>query len=290
VKNHWLLRAELELPDVAVIASLPKGWRWSDVCFWVVNSDGVANDPQRRLVKRGGQLHTAPYRSPSELAAACQWVFRELAPRVNYRASMRIQVQVPGLAYDLDGLKLLCDYTRRYMPPMWPRLDPLEPLLDLQPDPLAAKAAHARLTATIRARHFLISARRHEARMNAANVREFTDCEMIVRADRKPAFAMPARESVDVRDIADGNWVTLRCFAQAREMLETESAAGFAQDWIASALNRGDPLRVIGRWQTVLPRQMPFLHRLELGWAQTNFHHNTRRTVAARLGHAGVSR
>lgn len=289
--SSWQVRAELELPDAPTVASLAPGWRWSPACFWVVNSDGVANDPQRRLVKRGGQLHTAVYRTPGALAQACGPLFGWLAPVPNYRAAMRIEVQVPGLSGDLAAVKQLCEYTRSFLPPLWPQLDPLEPLLEGQEmDALAARAACARLTATIRARHFLVSAHRHRVRMAAGTVEQFTAGEVVPRPDGRPALVMPAQEAVDVRHVAAGDWVTFRHFASTADPVQVEAAAGFAIAWIRAALQGAPATRLVKQFDGALPRQLPFVHRLEKGWAATNFHHHSRRTVAARLAQAGVYR
>lgn len=287
--SGWQVRAELELPDAPTIATLPSGWRWSDTCFWVVNSDGVANDPQRRLVRRGGQLNTAAYSSAAELGQACAPLLRDLSPRPNYRAELRIQVRVPGLSQDMPLLKQLCDYTSTFLPPLWPRLDPLDRLLDGQADGLAAKAAHARLTATIRARHFLLTGHRHKMRMNAATVEEFTGVDAASRPGGRPVYLAPGREAVDVRDVATDDWVTFRHFAGTGETGEVEAAAGFAARWIQAAFDSASATRLAAQFEGWLPRQLPFSHWLEQGWMATNFHHHSRRTVSARLALAGLA-
>lgn len=281
----WQVRAELEWPDAATVVP-PPGWRWSDTCFWVVNSDGVANDPQRRLVKRGGQLHTPVTRSPDDLAAQCAPLFVRLSPVPNYRSSMRVGVRVPDLQDDLDGLKRLAEFTRTHLPRLWLRVDPLEALLDVgdTAGPAVHKGAHARLSATIRARHHLMPEDRHRARMAATRIAAFVAPDKTLNT-----VTGMLREAVDVR-VAPGNgWVVFRCFAQAASASQVHAAAGFAVDWVRAALHGGDPNRVITKWEPGLPRQLAYAHTLERGWAETNFHHHSRRTVAARLAQRGVT-
>lgn len=286
--SGWQVRAELEWPD-AVTAVPPPGWRWSDACYWVVNSNGVANDPHRRLVKTGGQLHTPLARDAEELAEQCHPLFERLAPVPNYRSAMRVSLRVPQLQHDLAALRTLAEVTRAHLPRLWPRIDPLDALLDGVTGGVAAhKAAHGRLTATLRARHFLMPELGHRARMRAATVAEFAAVEAVPRVGGSRAWSPALRESVDVRAVADNGWITFRCFAQAADAAQLQAAARLATAWVAVALDGGDPDSTVRPLQNGLPRQRRYVHALEQGWLATNFHHHPRRVVAARLAQRGL--
>lgn len=283
------MRAELEWPD-AVTAVPPPGWRWSDQCFWIVNSSGVANDPQRRMVRQGGQLHTPVTASADELAAACHPLFERLAPVPNYRSSMRVSLRVPQLQHDLAALRRVTEFTRAHLPPLWAAVDPVDPLIagvGERGDDAARKGAYARLTATLRSRHFLMAEDTHRQRMRAPDVAAFAAVEPVPTAGTSRAWSPPIRESLDVRAVADNGWVTFRCFAQAADAAQLLAAAQLATAWIGAALDGGDPGGAVTPWQARLPRQRRYVHELEQGWLATNFHHHARRVVAARLAARG---
>lgn len=281
---RWMVRAELELADIRNGAQvLPPRWSWSNECFWVVNSDGVAVDPLRRLVRYGGMVHTATFATPHDLAAACEPLFTQHGAATNYRSSMRIGVFIPGLAGDLAALRQIADYTRRHLPPLWAAVDPLTALFKALPGQKKNAAAAARMTATTQNRHFLISERQHQERMAATSAAEFKLAGSIVRMPGQPAAVMNQRECVDLHHAGDTGWVTLRCFPQPGDAAGIYAAASFAIAWLLAALSDDDPQMPVLRWMNELPRQLPFDPVLEKGWAHTNLRHHSRRTVAARL-------
>lgn len=283
----WLVKAELEWPDVPNGPhSLLPGWRWSDVCWWIVNSNGAANDPQRRAVRNGGMVLTPEFGSPQKLADQAGALMEVLKPAVNYRCSMRASVYVPGLAANVGRLQQLAEYTRRHLPPMWNAVDPLRPLasgLD------KSKGAQEFYLAALRKRHYLVSERCHALRMTATDVARFAAAEAPPGLDGSPVKAPLVREALDLR-AADTGWVTLRCFAHPRTAMELHAAAGFAVDWVHAALaGASSPQQPVMKWISHLPRQLPYDAQLEKSWKYTNFHDNSRRTVLARLAAMGLA-
>ena len=284
--ESWQVRAEMEWPDAHTVVP-PPGWKWSATCFSIVNSDGLANDPQRRLVRYGGQLHTPAAPDPDQLAALTAPMFTRLRPIPNYRAAMRVAVKIPQLRQDLPLLKTVADFTQRHLPRLWSQIDPLDPLLDLGgvASPIEQRAAAARLTATIRSRHYLMPMRAHAQRMNATTLAAFAAQATTLTPDGR-VLPVPLREAVDVRHTPRSGWVVLRCFACPADAEQLRAAAGFAVGWLRHAIDGADPAAVatlVARWSPGLPRQLPYHHGLEMGWRQTNFLHNSRQVVAARL-------
>lgn len=289
--DSWQVRAEMEWPDAHTVV-LPAGWRWSATCFSIVNSDGLANDPQRRLVRYGGQLHTPAAPGCDQLAELVAPMFTRLGPIPNYRAAMRVAVKVPQLREDLPLLKRISDFTVEHLPRLWSQIDPLDPLLDLGglATPVERRAAAARLTAAIRSRHYLMPMRAHAQRMAATTMAAFTAQATTVTPDGR-VLPVPLREAVDVRHTPRAGWVVLRCFAAPADAAQLRAAAGFAVGWLRHALDEADPTqlsRLVASWSPGLPRQLPYHHGLEMGWRHTNFLHNSRQVVAARLAQRGA--
>lgn len=284
----WTYGVELEWPDVDCTAALPDGWAWSATDYTIVNSNGVANDPRRRLVLHGGELNSPPADSPSELAEACAQRWKAMRPGWNYRSNLHIHVRVPGLESDVAALQRIASYTRAHLPAALPSLDPLIGLLEGLTDPDELTAAIARRRHSERSRHYFLPAHRHAARMAASAVPQALAAEVPRTRQGRPAWALASREAVNLRSLRKHGTVEFRCFAAPREGEHIYAAACFARDWLHAALTDADPAGPVTTWAPALPKQPPFDARLERGWRYTNFKHNKRSTVAARLQELGA--
>lgn len=285
--EKWTYGAELEWPDVDVATRLPPGWAWSKTDYSMVNSAGewrgVANDPQRRLVPVGGELNTPPAPGPDALAEAAAPLWGRMRPGRNYRSNLHIHLRIPGIEDHLPVLERLAAYSRTHLPGLWGRIDPLDALTEDQPEGDAAREAAARRAHSERSRHHFIPAARHEARKAARTLEEFLAAEVPAGRDGRPAWALEAREAVNLRALRKHGTIEFRCFADPAEPSELHAAAAFAGLWVFAALSDGDPAWPVSTWGAHLPRQRPFELELELGWRATNFQHHKRGEVAALL-------
>lgn len=263
--------AELEWPDVDPQVDLPPGWAWSTTDYTIVNSDGTANDPQRKLF-RGGELNTPPFDHPVTLAAEAAKLWDRLQPGHNYRSNLHVHI---GAEFDLESLKIIADYTRAWLPGLLPVIDPLEPLAE----GLSGKeraAAIKRLKHSRRSRHFFISQDRHMRRMVARTVDQLLACE-VPMSRGKPQWHLAPREAVNLRSLRKHGTIEFRHFAGPQSADELQAACEFAVLWVNAALQDRPPN--CGHLVDRLPKQVRFDHRLELGWERSNLQHNRREAV-----------
>ena len=285
----WTYGAELEWPDVDTTAELPHGWKWSETDYTIVNSNGVANDPRRILIRRGGELNTPPAASPEELGqqAARAWLL--LQPGHNYRSNLHIHVRIPGLENNLAALRQLATFTREYLPAYIDQIDPLGGLLVGLPEGTPEHAAATkRLTHSRRSRHYLTSPARNAARLAATSVQDALAAECPTAKTGATQWHLAPREAVNLRSLRKHRTVEFRCYAAPRHADELVAAVKMTRDWLLSAFNSTDPGRAVAHHEWRLPRQAPFEHALELGWQRTNLQKNSRAQVTEYLRQKGI--
>ena len=63
----WTCGVELEYGNVSLDCKLPGGAVWNDKDNTVVSSTGIANDPKGVLYRFGGEINTAPRKTPWDM-------------------------------------------------------------------------------------------------------------------------------------------------------------------------------------------------------------------------------
>lgn len=283
--SEWTYGAELEWPDVDVRQELPDGWAWSRTDATIVNSDGVANDPLRKLVFRGGELNTPPCPDPDALGADADYLRRWLKPGYNYRSNLHIHIAAPELG-ELDALKRVAAYTREHLPRALGVMDSLDGLLQGLTDPEEIAAAERRRSHSERSRHYFIPEHRHATRMEAPTLEDFLAATVpFSEKTGTPQYHLLPREAVNFLSLRKHGTVEFRCFAGDANAENVHAAASFARDWLRAALDNSMTFALPYFWQ--LPQQAQFNLHLERGWEWTNFRHNKRDVVRQRLRDAG---
>lgn len=283
--DGWTYGAELEWPDVNVLADLPVGWGWSRTDCTVVGSDGVANDPLRRLWFKSGELNTPVCQTVDELTERVAEVRAQLRPGHNYRSNLHIHVQAPELR-ELEAVKQAAQYSWRLLPGALKMSDPLNGLFTGLTDEEEIAAARRRAAHSERSRHFFTSEARHAERMEALSIEEMLRAEVPLQKDGRAAWALMPREAMNLRSLRKHGTVEFRCFAGDESDLHVWAAASFARDWLKAALNDTEVFELPYFFD--LPPQAPFQLKLELGWKRTNYKHNKRDVVEERLRSMGL--
>jgi hypothetical protein len=290
----WTYGIELEWPDIDVRTPLPEGWDWSRTDYTIINSNAVANDPKHKDVLIGGELNSPPCASPEELADQSGVLRDLLHPGNNYRSNTHIHVSIPGLTDDLQGVKRIASKTREFLPELIDVFDPLDGLLDAPaprtPDELSGAIARRRHSK--RSRHYFTSQTRHDMRMSAETLEKFLEYEVPTARNGRPCWALASREAVNLRSLRKHGTIEFRCFAATNNPAQIEAATSLCRDWLRACLGDGseeDFGYVVDKYLTSLPHQLPYDHRLEMGWEYTNFQHNDRETVRQRLREMGVT-
>lgn len=282
--DGWTFGAELEWPDVDVRRELPEGWAWSRTDYTVVGSDGVANDPLRKLWFRSGELNTPVCASPEELTERTAEVRAELKPGHNYRSNLHVHIGKPD-GWEVPELKQIADYTRRLLPGALKMMDPLNGLFTGLTDEEEIRGAKKRMAHSERSRHFFTADARHEVRMQATDVEGMLQAEVPIARNGRALWHLASREAVNLRSLRKHGTIEFRCFAGDEEDRHVWAAASFVRDWVTAALNGLEMFELPYFYD--LPVQAPFSLKLERGWEWTNFQHNKRDVVEERLREMG---
>ena len=114
--DGWSYGVELEYGNSYRFCELPEGASWNDKDNTCVSSTGIANDPDGKLYKYGGEINTKPTYSIEEQIAHIKEINSRLSPSplVNYRSNLHIHIRVPGLRDDLEACKKLLRYIDKY--------------------------------------------------------------------------------------------------------------------------------------------------------------------------------
>lgn len=285
--STWTYGAELEWPDADTHAPLPAGWAWSTSDYTIVNTNGIANDPRRELIRYGGELNTPIASSPHQLAERTHELWELLHPGHNYRSNLHIHVRVPELT--LATLQRIATFTRHHLPAQIPTIDPLSGLLAGHP-PGSPHRPHARkrLLHSHQSRHYLLPAKYHHRRMEATTLDQALAAEVPLSAAGRPQWQLRPREAVNLRSLRKHGTIEFRCFAAPANPDEIHAAAQTAHTWLACALDDSDPTVPLTDLSWRLPRQHPYNHALETGWERTNLQRNSRPTVTRYLKERGL--
>lgn len=285
--DGWTVGCELEWPDIDNRCALPAGWSWSETDYSIINSSGWANDPKRILILEGGELNTPAFPSALQLAEAVELQRIEMQPTYNYRSNFHVHVKVPWLASDLETVKRIALYSRSMLPHIWPQIDPLQGLLVGQATLEDQAGAQARLRHSQASRHtcLKLDSVRHRRQMEANTLEEFLAWEVPwSEKQQRPQWHLASREAVNLRSLRKHGTVEFRCFANPETLEQTLAAIEFSISWLKMAIGGAEVLaRIVMQYSALLPRQLPYDHRLELGWRATNLEHHSRSEIAGLL-------
>ncbi len=128
-KDIFTYGSELELADVDTRILLPEGSKWDYKDGSIANSNGLANDPKKEFNLYGGEINVKPTSSIEEQIEEIEKVFEVLKNNggytINFSCNLHIHIGVPGLSKDLEYLKKLQSYIRKYDTIIFDHVDPI---------------------------------------------------------------------------------------------------------------------------------------------------------------------
>ena len=278
---------ELEYADVLYGQPLPEGCTWNDKDNTIVNSNGVANDPKGILWKYGGEINTIPTYTVKEQVRIIDEINNMLNPKptINYRCNLHIHVRVPNLKDDLEYVKKLYRYIRRYYPQAY---DLIEQIPIPNPNIMTAEeyeGAKKRFKRRKRSHQYFLPEHRAEIMMNAKTTQEFFESHTHKDKNGNPAWFQTPREGINLRQMWEStNTIEFRHFPGTVNSEEMRSCLTWCREMLNAALNTGEPPSVlITNVNYKFPKFEPYDHKLELIYRQTNFDKNTREEVKQNL-------
>lgn len=290
--KDWTYGVELEYGNCdRTIQDLPDGAKWNSLDNTCVSSTGIANDPQGKLYKFGGEINTRPTSSVDEQVEHIAKVNKFLrengpAPIVNYRSNLHIHVRVPGLKDDLPTLKKLLQYIHTYQNQAFAIVEDI-PVPDRNTlPPLQYEWANKRYKRRLTSHQHTLPQKRYEAMMAATTPTEFWHEHAHKDAKGNPAWFQCPRAGINLRQMfEETNTIEFRHFPGTLKAGEMRSAINWCRDFLDLALNYDDvaPVTLLENNKYTFPQFEPYEFETEQVYQFTNFDKNSRKVVQQRL-------
>lgn len=290
--KDWTYGVELEYGNCdRTIVDLPDGAKWNSLDNTCVSSTGIANDPQGKLYKFGGEINTRPTSTPDEQVEHIAKVNKFLrdngpAPIVNYRSNLHIHIRVPGLKDDLPALKQLLRYITTYQEQAFAIVENIP-----VPDPKTLPAlqyewANKRYKRRLTSHQHTLPQKRVEAMLAATTPEEFWHEHAHKDAKGKPAWFQCPRAGINLRQLfEETNTIEFRHWPGTLNMTQMRDAINWCQGFLNLALNHEDtpPVTLYAHSTWDFPQFEPYEFETEQVYQYTNFDKNSRKEVTERL-------
>lgn len=280
----WTYGAELELSDWPRHEPLPVAGMGIDVRdVTMVNSDGVAVDPQGKAYHLGGEIQTAPSESPSGVSEQLAAIMKKWPQTtVNYRSNLHVHVRVPGLKEDLFLLKKLQAYAHRWLPEVLSIIEPI-PRPKAQGSPEVHRGALQRWRRRKVSHQQLMKPAQLAYQLEASTVQEFREREVRNRVTGQLHWVIHPRLCFNLRQLWETDTIEFRHFPGTTNPQELDAAVRWCSVFLSRALADDVPLKDAHLYSEILPVFQGYDHWLETGYAATSVKYHSRAELPARI-------
>lgn len=283
---------ELEYADMKFGTPLPEGCAWNTKDNTIVNSNGIANDPQGKLWQFGGEINTRPTNTVEEQVFVVREILDSLRvsgypPVINYRCNLHIHVRVPGLSQDLESCKKLLRFNMQNAQEAFGVIEHIPlPTHSEYPTKEAFDGAMKRYKRRHRSHQYMLPKSRTDAMLAATTVHEFYEEHAPLTEKGRMWFFSP-REGINLRQMwEETETIEFRHFPGTIDLVEMESCIRWCREYLDNALNDGGlsprELYMIGT-PYCFPDFAHYDYELECGYQLTNHDSNNRKDIARRI-------
>jgi hypothetical protein len=276
--------AEYEFGDIWR-SDLPDGLTWNEKDYSIVSSTGIANDPRGKAYQRGGEINSVPTDSVDKQLAMFE-LLMQLHPEaaINHRTNLHLHISVPGLSEDLPALKKLLSYIDANQAEIYAAIEPVpEPVRAECKSQEAYKGALKRYKRRKVSHQYKVAKARVEEALQASTVREFFDAHSKLQANGKRAYGLTTRAGINLLQLQETNTVEFRHFTCTKDPQKLLHCFNWVSNFVPAALDGASVKELVScaRWE--FPEFASFDFAMECGYQYTNFQHNSRKVVEARL-------
>lgn len=266
---NWSYGAEHELADWDSRKGLPKGYaRAPD--YTIVNSNGIAAQPDAKLYPYGGEVNTPPTLRIIE-QVECINIIRDMHPdaTINYRSNLHVHIRVPGLKDSLDLLKKIQRAIHIELPLC---IDLIEPI-----SKGTTPAERKREKRCYVSHHTFLSNERVAKQVcDTETVKEFFEAEVPKDKSGRVLWHLQPRVCVNLRQLLQTDTVEFRHFPGTLDENELLTAILWCRDFLIYAIE-GKSIKKLAEAYTrtdalLLPRFSLFQEALEIGYQATCTH------------------
>jgi hypothetical protein len=291
--SEFTYGVELEYADVKFGTPLPEGCQWNQKDNTIVNSTGIANDPNGKLWEFGGEINTRPTKTISEQLQVIREINEALTesgypPVINYRCNLHIHVRVPGLSQDLESCKKLLKYNMLYAQEAFDVIEQIPvPTRSEYPDPAAYEGALKRMKRRHRSHQYMLPKSRTDEMLAATTVKEFYEGHAPLTEKGRMWFFSP-REGINLRQMwEETETIEFRHFPGTISLVEMESCIHWCATYLDNVLNDHNltPRELFYGELYKFPKFGHYDYKLECGYQLTNFDSNKKADIARRIEH-----
>ena len=263
--DQWTFGAEHELADWDCREGLPEFFaRSSD--YTIVNSNGVAAQPNPKVYPYGGEINTPPTTTPQG-QVNCLEMILERHPQctVNHRSNLHIHVRVPGLKDNLSLLKQLQAYIHAELPSV---LDLIEPI------PIGKTLAEKKRERRRRvSHHTLLAPKRLAYQLAASTTREFFEREVPYSKAGAVMWHAQPRLAVGLRQMLQTDTIEFRHFPGTLDVMELLNCVQWCKDFVQQAIGGRPLLQLWDKYSiSPFPTFPSFDEEMEVGYQATASH------------------
>lgn len=231
--NTWTFGCEHELADWDCSQPMPAGcYRTPD--YTVVNTNGIAAQPNTKVYGFGGEINTPPTGTPSGqceiLAKVVEFYKDRGGVAVNHRSNLHVHVRVPGLKDSLTHLKRVQQYVHEELPKVIDLVEPLPPVEGSGPQRKRAKRNRV-------SHRTLLTPTRLTEQLRATTVQRFFEGEVPRSYDDKPLWHAQARCCVNLRQLLQTDTVEFRHFPGTLDPVQLLTCVDWCREFLLAALN-----------------------------------------------------
>ena len=263
--RNYTYGIELELADIDTTKVLPEGCSYSSD-FDIVNSNGVAVDPSKKVITYGGEVITPPMNSIESSIAKVSEIFDTFPEsNINHRTMVHIHISWDGLRDDLDAMKKILTYQAVN------GMKIIEKIWNHTKDPKMNRRAWAFQIYDAS----VMTGYKYEECLKAQTVEEFRRAHALTK-DGSINWRLTRRHAVNLYSLFKHGTVEFRHFFASKDLYEIRCCFEFVTKYIEEALGSRRPIEEVFAENThwKFPKESPFSEELENGWQNTNFHFN----------------
>jgi hypothetical protein len=227
--ESWTFGVEHELSDWDAWAMLPNGFSRSPD-YTIVNSNGIAAQPNIRDYRYGGEINTPPTDMVEGQVLCLAQIIRTFPTcTVNHRSNLHIHIQVPGLKESLKHLLQVQRYIHEQLPLI---INLIEPIPHGKTLPERKRERRRKVS-----HHTLLSKPRLEKQLRAKSVERFFELEVPKTKEGKPMWHAQPRLAVSLRQLLQTDTVEFRHFPGTLSLLELETCLNWCRDFMLAAFS-----------------------------------------------------
>ena len=275
--DHWTYGCEHELSDWDCSKELPEGFKRSKD-HTIVNSNGVAAQPNVSVYGYGGEINTPPSELITEQGHFLVLLADErLQPgcAINHRSNLHNHVRVPGLKDNLKHLKQLQAYIHSELPKVLPELEPI---------PKGNTDAERKRERRRRVSHqTFLTAKRLRQQLGAKSVKEFFELEVPHSSQGQVMWHAQPRVCVNLRQLLQTDTIEFRHFPGTLSPLRCTTTVAWCRDFLLTAFAE-EPIEPL--WNSYKRQSWPkfpeFNFGLEVGYQATASHNGLKQAEIKR--------